>query len=222
MILYLDASALVKRYVAEPGSEEVLRRIGEAKAVGTAAISRAEVTAALAKAVRFGLLTREEAQSANHCFRQEWPDLIRLPVTDLVLDRAAALAWDLGLRGYDAVQLAAGLSWQDALEAPVSFATFDRQLWIASSRVGLTPLPDDLPALIDSWKRAVEPTVLTPPVPLQTPQHRRGVEPRGAAGGKVAGEESHHGEDAGNGHESEGIGGADAEEESGEEAGEGE
>jgi predicted nucleic acid-binding protein len=34
MILYLDASALVKRYVAERGTDEILRAIGEAEAVG--------------------------------------------------------------------------------------------------------------------------------------------------------------------------------------------
>ena len=52
MILYLDASALVKRYVAEPGSAEVSEAISRAEAIGTALISRAEVAAALAKAVR--------------------------------------------------------------------------------------------------------------------------------------------------------------------------
>jgi uncharacterized protein len=153
MILYLDASALVKRYVSEPGSDEVLRSIGEAEAVGTVAISRAEVGAALAKAARLGVLPREDALAAHRTFRQEWPDFIRLPVGDAVLERAADLAWDQGLRGYDAVQLAAAVSWQEALENAVDFATFDRQLWAAAGQVGLTALPEDLPALLDSWKQ---------------------------------------------------------------------
>jgi predicted nucleic acid-binding protein len=50
MIPYLDASALVKRYVQEPGSEEVSRLIARARVVGTSAITRVEVTAALARA----------------------------------------------------------------------------------------------------------------------------------------------------------------------------
>ena len=153
MILYLDASALVKRYVSEPGTDEVLQAIGEAEAAGTATISRAEMAAALAKAARSGALSREEALLAHQTFRQEWPDLIRLPVSEGVLDRAADLAWDQGLRGYDAVQLAAAVSWRDALETPVRFATFDRQLWTAASQVRLAAFPDDLPALLDSWKQ---------------------------------------------------------------------
>lgn len=49
MIVHLDASALVKRYVAEPGSLKVEALIGEARATGTAVLGRAEVSAALAE-----------------------------------------------------------------------------------------------------------------------------------------------------------------------------
>ena len=62
MILYLDASALVKRYVAEPGSAEVDGAISRAEVIGTVLFSRAEVAAALAKAVRMEALTRESVR----------------------------------------------------------------------------------------------------------------------------------------------------------------
>jgi predicted nucleic acid-binding protein len=154
MILYLDASALVKRYVSEPGSEEILRQIEEAEAVGTSGISRAEVAAALAKAARLGLLPREDAQAAYRAFCQEWTDFVRLPVGGGVIERAADLAWEHGLRAFHAVQLAAAVFWQGALETPIFFASFDRRLWSAASAAGLIASPDDLPGLLDSWKRA--------------------------------------------------------------------
>ena len=50
MFLYLDSSALVKRYVDEPHSEEVAHLMDETLAIGTSAISRVEVGAALARA----------------------------------------------------------------------------------------------------------------------------------------------------------------------------
>ncbi len=50
MFLYLDSSALVKRYVDEPHSEAVGHLMDEALAIGTSAISRVEVGAALARA----------------------------------------------------------------------------------------------------------------------------------------------------------------------------
>ena len=43
MILYLDASAIVKRYIDELGSEDVVQWIGDADLVGTSLIARADV-----------------------------------------------------------------------------------------------------------------------------------------------------------------------------------
>ena len=144
MIVYLDASALVKRYVAEVGSVEVNVLIAQADAIGTAVISRAEVAAALGKAVRMGALPRDEAQAALQVFYAQWPDLVRLQLTEVILAQAGVLAWDHGLRGYDAVHLAVARFWQSSLGEPVTLAAFDRQLWQASRAVGLVAWPEDL------------------------------------------------------------------------------
>ena len=152
MICYLDASALVKRYVAERGSEAVERVIAEAEAVGTTIVSRVEVVAALAKSVRFGALTAEDAEAARNLFHREWSSFIRLHLTEYMTERAALLAWDHGLRGYDAVQLAAALTWKEVIEEPVSMMTYDRRLWAAAAAAGLAPHPQDLPELLESWK----------------------------------------------------------------------
>ncbi len=109
MILYLDASALVKRYVAEPGTIAVAEIIAQADVVGTSLISRAETSAALAKSVRVGVLSHAAAASALQVFRAEWPTLVRVQATELLLARADMLAWELNLRGYDAVHLASAL-----------------------------------------------------------------------------------------------------------------
>src|SRR5271169_4959907 len=124
MIVYLDASALVKRYVFEPGTIDVANLLRDATAAGTAAISFAEVAAALAKAARLRALDPAVAEQAFGHFRNEWPDLIRLAITDPFLARAADLAWRHGLRGYDAVHLAAAQTWQDALGESVTLATY--------------------------------------------------------------------------------------------------
>lgn len=152
MILYLDASALVKRYVAEPGSAEVGEAIAQADIVGTALVSRPEVAAALAKAVRVEALRQEEAAACLQIFREEWLSLMRVQVTEMVATRADTLAWEHGLRGYDAVHLAAASLWQDALGEQVTFSTFDRRLWEAAGRVGLSRHPLDLPALLEAWR----------------------------------------------------------------------
>jgi predicted nucleic acid-binding protein len=145
MIVYLDASALVKRYVAEAGSAEVAGLIAESAGVGTAIISRAEVAAALAKAVRMKLLSRAEAASALQVFRADWENLIRLQLTEVLISRAEALAWEHGLRGYDAVHLASAVFWQDMLGEPVTVASYDRQLRAAAKSAGLIAWPEHRP-----------------------------------------------------------------------------
>jgi predicted nucleic acid-binding protein len=144
VIVYIDASALVKRYVAERGSSEVLELTASAEVVATSIVSRAEAAAALARAVRLGALDREGARRAQRRFSREWPDLARVPVTELLVSRAEILAWDCGLRGYDAIQLASALTWQESIGENVVLATFDRQLWQAASGVNLQVWPEKL------------------------------------------------------------------------------
>jgi uncharacterized protein len=65
-------------------------------------------------------------------------------VTEALVTRAEALAWEHALRGYDAVQLASAVSWQESLGTDVVLATFDTHLWKAAQRAGLHAWPTDL------------------------------------------------------------------------------
>jgi predicted nucleic acid-binding protein len=145
VIVYLDASALVKRYLVELGTDDVARLIAAAEVVGTSLISRAETSAALAKAVRLGALTREGGTAAIQVFRREWPLFIRVQATEPVMARADILAWEQNLRGYDAVHLASALLWQEGLGESITLATFDRQLWDAARAQGLAAFPTNWP-----------------------------------------------------------------------------
>jgi len=76
----------------------------------------------------------------------------------MVVTRTDTLAWEHGLRGYDAVHLAAASLRQDAADEyirmgeQVTFSTFDRRLWETARGVGLALHPADLPALLEAWK----------------------------------------------------------------------
>ena len=144
MIIYLDASALVKRYVAERGSREVIELTAAAEIVATSLISRAEVAAAFARAVRLGVLDHDGGRRAQRRFSREWPDLARVPVSEALVSRAEMLAWDYGLRGYDAMQLASALTWQESIGEDVFLGTFDGQLWKAAPGAGLKVWPETL------------------------------------------------------------------------------
>jgi predicted nucleic acid-binding protein len=144
MIIYFDSSALVKRYLAEANSPQVDTLIERAGIVGTSLITRAEVSAAIAKAVRLNWVTREDGMKALQTFRAQWADIINTEVTEVVVAKADSLAWEHNLRGFDAMHLASALTWQETLGEVVTFAVFDRQLWEAASRVGLAAWPESL------------------------------------------------------------------------------
>lgn len=141
MIVYLDASALVKRYVVEAESAQVVALIEGARMTGTAVLCRAEVAAALAKAVRVGLVSRDSAVKSLGEFNADWEYLARLQIGEPLAARAATLAWEHGLRGYDALHLATALVWRETLGEAVTMATYDRELWRGAREAGLSPWP---------------------------------------------------------------------------------
>jgi len=144
MNAYFDASALVKNYVEETDSKEVGEFVVRAGLVATSVISRAEIPAAFAKAIRMGWLAREAAVAALQAFRAQWPAWMRVQATEGLVTLADALAWEHGLRGYDAVHLASALTWQESLGEGVTLATFDKELWEAAPKTGLAVWPDRL------------------------------------------------------------------------------
>ena len=105
-IIYLDTSALLKLYVQEAHSAETLALIQGAAGVGTSVLTYTETAAALARAVRMELLSDDAARAAWRQFQADWPGYTRLKLSTALVERAAALAWDFGLRGYDATHLA--------------------------------------------------------------------------------------------------------------------
>ena len=144
-LLYLDTSALFKRYVEEDESEVVLAWIDDAPAVGTALITRVEVAAALAKAVRDDRMDAAEAREAERDFLDDWDDFTRIGLTEELAARAGDLAWTHDLRGYDAAQLTAALAWREATEDAedeVVFACFDGDLCQAATAEGLRTWPE--------------------------------------------------------------------------------
>ncbi len=65
-----------------------------------------------------------------------------------MVTQAENLAWQYGLRGYDAIHLATALTWQEALKDKVVVGTFDQALWQVAKRVGLDVFPSDLAGFV--------------------------------------------------------------------------
>lgn len=110
---YLDASALVKRYVDEIGSEW-LRDICAAEQVPLLFTSRmtiVEVISAFARRTREGALSHADFTTIRDVFQTDCLDDYQImPPTMAMVDLACGLLERHPLRAYDAIQLATALS----------------------------------------------------------------------------------------------------------------
>jgi len=144
LIIYLDTSALLKQYIGEDGTEQVKRLVLQAVGIGSATVTHAEVASAMSRSVRNGNISPEEGQKAWEEFLRDWPSVAKQKISMQLVERAASLAWEYRLRGYDALHLGAAQAWQAALSMPVTLATFDRELWQAARQAGLDAWPEGL------------------------------------------------------------------------------
>lgn len=137
-MLYLDSSALMKRYVAEQGTDLVLAAVRADPYVATSLMSAVEVRAALAAAARASRIpdvaTYRRLVGTCH---QDWARYIVIVVDAALIDSAGDLAERHALRAYDAVQLASALVAAASAATPIGFGTFDVALRRAAAAEGL-------------------------------------------------------------------------------------
>lgn len=144
MIFYLDTSALLKRYVQEVGSAW-LATLAEASAdntFATALVTKAEAAAGLAAKFRQGGLPLVDYQRAEQDVLHDFAFFYAIvDIDEPLVDLAADLAKRQKLRGYDSVQLAAGLTLNTILvqtqQPPLIFLSADATLIQAAHNEGL-------------------------------------------------------------------------------------
>lgn len=110
--LFCDASAIVKRYASEVGSSWVIRTTDPAlgNTIFVARITEVEVVSGVARRVREGTLSASDGSAGTVNLRKDFILHYRVvEITPALIDRAVSLVQAHGLRGYDAVQLAAAL-----------------------------------------------------------------------------------------------------------------
>ena len=137
MILYLDSSALVKLYVLEPATDTVEAMVAEADSIATSRIAYVEACAALARRKRH--LTQEAFAAAYKALSDQWRHFAAVELDEL---KAGALAAKHGLRGFDAVHLAAALEVRASAGAiPILFCSFDQTQAAAARAENFSVVP---------------------------------------------------------------------------------
>jgi hypothetical protein len=111
--MYVDTSALVKRYVAEVGSAWVRRALARPvyQVMYTATLTQAEVISALQRLVREGHLDQAQAQRLTQRVTRHFTRPYQvLRITRTIVTQACAALERHPLRAYDAVHLACALT----------------------------------------------------------------------------------------------------------------
>lgn len=133
MSLYVDSSALLKRYVDEPDSDAANAILASDRSLLTARHTITEVRRNLAR-----LLDERDATAAKAAFLEDIAAFGIVELDSVTCDIAADIAEMTGARTLDALHLAAARRLGGAA---VPFVTFDVRQAQAARTLGLAVLP---------------------------------------------------------------------------------
>lgn len=125
MIIYFDTSALVPLLADEPASEACRELWDDSDSVITVRLAYVEAAAALAQARRLRRISDASHQDGLRLLDRLWGEFQIIDVDEFLARRAAEVARDCALRGYDAVHCAAA---EQVAEDDLLVASGDRKL----------------------------------------------------------------------------------------------
>ncbi|MGA1823167.1 MAG: type II toxin-antitoxin system VapC family toxin [bacterium] len=137
MILYLDTSALIKRYVEEDKSEEVDNLWEEAIEIASSTVVFAESMATFCRKFREGVFSETEYIQTISEFKNEYHRFIIVPISSELNRIIEEILLKYPLRGFDSIHLASALLIQKNSNLNTIFACFDHSLNKAAEQEGL-------------------------------------------------------------------------------------
>lgn len=142
MNTYFDTSALAKKYVREPGSDEIIKLWRASAAVFTSAVTYAEMMASLHRKRREVVVPVKTFERLLVSFREDWQSFHCVEVSGSLHPPIDRLLATHPLRGFDAIHLASAFLVYRKIPTDFVFACFDQQLLHAAHREGLPTFPE--------------------------------------------------------------------------------
>lgn len=135
-MIFLDTSALVKRYVDENGTRSVIALMEADADWAASAVALAETEIALCHRAP----DESDIAPLVKALRRDWASFSIVPVDEQCLARSRELGCQFGTRTMDSIHLAAA----DRLPRPLTFVTFNRRQASAAAGLGLVVRPTAL------------------------------------------------------------------------------
>lgn len=138
MTLFVESSALLKRYIDERGTMLVV----EAMQLDSEWVASEVAHAEAALALCYAALSQEQVAVARRRLDEDWRRFRTLAADRTCLARAVEIGCDQRVRTLDAIHLAAA----DRLPRPMTFLTFDRRQADAARALGMEVIGDPIDA----------------------------------------------------------------------------
>lgn len=132
MKLFTDSSALAKRYMLEPGSEQMDACLQRASQLALCIILVPEILSALNRRLRERSIMPADYKKAKKQLLDDVRDAIVLQITPEVVSHSVKLLERNVLRAMDALHIGCALEW-----GAESFVTADKRQFEGAQRAGL-------------------------------------------------------------------------------------
>ena len=112
MRIFMDTSAYAKRFIYEPGSDEIDNILFHASELGISLICVPELLSAMNRKLREKIISRSQYSEIKSSFTEEINDIDIIQLTDEVIKKAVMLLEKNVLRTLDAIHIACAYEWE--------------------------------------------------------------------------------------------------------------
>jgi hypothetical protein len=134
---FLDASALVKQLVEEPGSDFVDNLLTRSETIAVSRLSLVEIASALVRRARAGDGPVDDLPEALRYMEEKFRVGFQvIEVGGAVITRAVDMSQTHALRASDAIQLASALAFRSGDDSTAGFVSSDLELNQAAAAEG--------------------------------------------------------------------------------------
>ena len=127
-MIYLDSSALVKRYIEEEGSDKVNALLEERSIAAASRLAYPEILGAMARRHKAGDIDTPVFERIKKAFRADWASFIVVEMCNEVFQFLDSVIDRHALKGADSIHLSTALWLKRTLKEEVLFVASDLEL----------------------------------------------------------------------------------------------
>lgn len=126
--MYIDSSALVKRYLRESGSDRAQAIVADADVIATSKLAYPELLSAFMRKHREGEIKKRTLRTILEMLDRDWESILVIEFHDELLPIIRPLITQHALKGADSIHLASAIWLARASKVSVTFVASDMNL----------------------------------------------------------------------------------------------